>query len=168
MVADMEACVALWVEALTARDGVEPPLGTAESCRSRFELPLVSWRVLRGTSGQMLGFGLIASPGTGVPTDPPTAAHLALLAVHPAIRGRGLGVKLLATLVEDAGSAGYDAAVLHVRTDNQAATRLYESTGWRAEGPLFLHPLSGKPTQTYVLSPLKLAVRSGDALKSVG
>ncbi len=50
-----------------------------------------------------------------------------------------------------------------MRTDNAAAVRLYESTGWRPEGATFLHPLSGKPTQTYVLAPLKLAARHDDA-----
>ena len=166
--ADIDACVDLWVEALTARDGVEPPEGTAESCRSKFELPEVSWRVLRGADGRLLGFGVMASPGTGIPTDPPAAAYLALLAVHPVVTGRGFGVRLLTALVEDAEAAGCAAAVLHVRTDNTAAVRLYASTGWRPEGATFLHPLSGKPTQAYVLAPLKLAARHDDARQPAG
>lgn len=145
---DLEACVALWLEALEARDGFAPADGTADRCRGKFDLPIVSWRVLRGGDGTLMGFGLVTGPGTGRAQDPADAAYLSLLAVAPAAQGSGRGSALLASLLGDTRAAGHPAAVLHAIADNTAAMALYLSRGWTPVGEEFAHPLFGRPTVT--------------------
>ncbi|AMM20487.1 hypothetical protein AX769_10430 [Frondihabitans sp. PAMC 28766] len=150
--ADLEACVGLWLVALEARDGFAPSDGTADRCRGKFELPIVSWRVLRGDDGEVQGFGLVTGPGTGRPQDPADAAYLSLLAVAPAAQGSGRGSALLNALLGDARAAGHPAAVLHALPDNTAAMRLYLSRGWTPVGEEFAHPLFGRPTVTLAIT----------------
>ena len=151
---DTEACVQLWLAALEARDGAPAVDGTAERCLSKFAVPRVSWRVSRDDDGSILGFGLLAQPGTGGSDGPADAAYLSLLAVDPDTQGRGLGAQLLADLVADARAAGYSSAVLHALV-GMPATGLYVSRGWMPLGEPFDHPLNGRSTQTYVLDPLR-------------
>ncbi|GAA3872894.1 hypothetical protein GCM10022381_14900 [Leifsonia kafniensis] len=148
---DLDACVALWILALTAREAAPPVVGTAERARGKLAHDPVSWRVLRDEQGSVCGFGLITAPATGSPSDPPAAVYVSLLAIDPALQGRGHGAALLTELLADARKAGHATAVLHVLTSNVAATQLYLSTGWRAAGAAFAHPLSGLPSQTFIL-----------------
>lgn len=55
------------------------------------------------------------------------------LYVNPAVHGRGHGRRSLATLVDRAHDLGLDALDLEVRTDNEAALRLYRSAGFRVD-----------------------------------
>jgi ribosomal protein S18 acetylase RimI-like enzyme len=151
---DLEACVTLWLEAVAARDGAEPPYGSAERVRTKFTHPLVSWRIITAEDGALLGFGLMTVPGTGYPSDPPDAAYLSLLGVHPAAQGDGVGSLLLETLVDDARTAGYESAALHVLADNAVAMALYRTRGWSPIGAPLAHGLTGAPIQTYLKSPL--------------
>lgn len=146
--ADLEACVALWLDALEARDGQPPVEGTAERCRSKFDLPRVSWRVLRGADGGLDGFGLVTGPGTGRAQDPGDAAYLSLLATAPSAQGSGRGSALLEALTDDARAAGHPAVVLHSLADNTPAMGLYASHGWTPMGEPFAHSLTGRPTLT--------------------
>lgn len=145
---DLGSCVALWLGSLEARDGIAPPPATADRCRGKFDLPTVSWRVLRDPEGVVQGFGLVTAPGTGRAQDPADAAYLSLLAVAPAAQGGGLGTALLAALLGDVRAAGHPRAVLHVLADNEAAMHLYLSRGWSAVGDTFAHALDGRPTVT--------------------
>lgn len=147
--ADADACVALWVEAVAAREGTEPPAGTAERARSKFARPRVSWRVLRDAE-RLLGFALVTAPGTGNVDDPPEAGYLGLLAVHPAAAGRGSGRALLEAVMADAAALGLPALVLHVLIANTRAVRMYEAAGWIPDGPTQPHPLSGEPFQRFI------------------
>jgi ribosomal protein S18 acetylase RimI-like enzyme len=147
---DLDSCLGLWMAALTARDG-SAAVSAMVRARAKFDLPRVSWRVLRGPGAVVSGFGLVTLPGTGSPTDPPDAVYLALLAVDPALWGFGHGASLLSVLIADARTSGNRAAVLHVLTDNVSATSLYVAQGWRPHGDPYVHPQSGKPVQTYVL-----------------
>jgi ribosomal protein S18 acetylase RimI-like enzyme len=58
-------------------------------------------------------------------------AEMQLLAVHPAVRGRGLGRELCVTFENKARALGYRAAVLSTQPGMASAHRLYEGLGYR-------------------------------------
>jgi ribosomal protein S18 acetylase RimI-like enzyme len=147
--ADVDACVALWIAAVEARDEHPAATGTVERCRAKFSKAATSFAVARSDDG-IAGFGLVTAPGTGAAGDPADAAYLALLAVSPGAQGRGLGSRLLDVLTAESRAAGHPSLVLHVLAHNRSAVALYESRGWRAQGEPFAHPLSGELSQTYV------------------
>ena len=53
------------------------------------------------------------------------------LAVLPALRRRGVGAALLATLLEEAGARHAERILLEVRASNQSAIRLYAQAGFQ-------------------------------------
>lgn len=57
-------------------------------------------------------------------------AQLANIAVHPDVRGRGLGKQMMLHLLADARSAGMEKMTLEVRTGNTAAIDLYLALGF--------------------------------------
>lgn len=57
-------------------------------------------------------------------------AHITNLAVEPELRGRGLGRRLVRSMMESAAAEGCHRATLEVRASNTAARRLYESLGF--------------------------------------
>ena len=57
-------------------------------------------------------------------------AEVLTLAVDPAVRGAGLGRRLLHTMLDAAREAGCDAVYLDVAADNAAARGLYAGTGF--------------------------------------
>ena len=138
--------MALWIEALTQRDGDVPAEATADRCRDKFGEERVAFDVLRGEGGVILGFGLVTAPGTGRAGDPADAAYLSLLAISPTVQGGGWGGRLLEALHDDTRAAGHRRAVLHVIQDNVGAVRLYERHGWAEVATRFDHPLFGRPT----------------------
>ena len=147
--ADVDACVALWVEACAVRDGRALP-GVAERARPKFDRA-ESWFVSTGPDGAVAGVTVTTPPGSGIATDPTDACVVGLLAVAPAAQGGGLGGRLLATVTADLAHRGQVRAVLHVLVDNRPAVRLYESQGWVPWGEVFPHVLLGLPVQTYTL-----------------
>lgn len=56
--------------------------------------------------------------------------HINNLAIHPALRRRGLGTLLLHRVLEDAAGMGAPHATLEVRRSNVAARRMYEQAGF--------------------------------------
>jgi ribosomal protein S18 acetylase RimI-like enzyme len=146
--ADVEACVSLWVAACAARDG-EAFTGVAERARPKFDRS-VGWFVAEH-DGTLDGFVLATGPGSGLPSDPPDAAVLGLLAVAPAAQGRGLARALIRHVTEHLAELGHARVVLHALLDNAAALRLYEREGWEAVGQPFEHSLLGRPVRTYGL-----------------
>lgn len=76
-------------------------------------------------------------------------AHLSKFFVDARHRGHGIGRRLLAAAVEEAGRRGYQQVVLETRTAYQEAVHLYEATGWQ-RGP-DLPPDYG-PDRTYLLN----------------
>jgi ribosomal protein S18 acetylase RimI-like enzyme len=94
--ADVDACVALWVAAVGARDEHPAPIGTIERCGAKFSRAAVSFVIARSRDG-IVGFGLVTAPVD----DPGDAAYLALLAVSPRAQGRGLGSRLLDVLTAE-------------------------------------------------------------------
>ena len=61
-------------------------------------------------------------------------AHINNLAVRPELRGRGLGIKLLEAVIDEAQRLGAGSLALEVRRSNIAAQRLYARAGFREEG----------------------------------
>jgi [ribosomal protein S18]-alanine N-acetyltransferase len=61
-------------------------------------------------------------------------AHLLNLAIDSVWQGRGLGARVLATLIEDAKKTTCEVIYLEVRPSNIAALRLYERFGFRQLG----------------------------------
>ncbi|WP_165759636.1 GNAT family N-acetyltransferase [Rathayibacter oskolensis] len=143
---DHDDCVRLWLAALEARDGRAPVPGTDDRARAKLAAPAVCF-VVAERGGPIDGFVLVSTPGSGFADDPPGAAYLSLLAVHPSAQGRGLARRLLAAAERDAAAVA-DEAVLHVLVGNRAARSLYRAAGWREEGAEFPHPLSAAPVIT--------------------
>lgn len=146
---DVDACVALWVEACAVRDG-RAVAGVAERARPKFDRA-ESWIVSTSQDGTVTGFTIATAPGSGIATDPVDASVVGLLAVAPAAQGSGLGAQLLAAVMADLARRGQGRAVLHVLVDNRSAVRLYESQGWVPWGEPFPHVLLGLPVQTYTV-----------------
>ncbi len=66
-------------------------------------------------------------------------AHLHNLAVRPDLRGRGIALKLMETMIEHSRAEGAVQATLEVRPSNRAAINLYEKLGFVVKGvrPLY-------------------------------
>ena len=61
-------------------------------------------------------------------------AHICTLAVHPAMRRRGVGLMLVRALLDEAVSRGARLVTLEVRASNEAAQALYGGLGFKEEG----------------------------------
>jgi len=61
-------------------------------------------------------------------------AHITNIAVHPDLRGRGIGAGLVSAMLEDMKIHNHTAATLEVRVDNYTAIRLYEKYGFKPAG----------------------------------
>jgi len=60
--------------------------------------------------------------------------HINNVAVLPALRGRGIGTRLLQRVFEEARRLGARRATLEVRRSNEGARRLYERLGFKVTG----------------------------------
>jgi len=61
-------------------------------------------------------------------------AHISTLAVHPELRGRGIGELLLAAMLSEASRLGAGMATLEVRVSNRNAIQLYSEFGFAVVG----------------------------------
>lgn len=61
-------------------------------------------------------------------------AHVANIAIHPKMRGRGIGELLLRTLLEEAVKRGLNVSLLEVRKSNIVAQNLYRKYGYQVIG----------------------------------
>jgi ribosomal protein S18 acetylase RimI-like enzyme len=77
--------------------------------------------------GRLQAIALVTILGTGT-------AHLAQLAVHPALRRNGVGRALAADVFAFAARAGYVRISLLVASENDAARSLYRSLGLGERG----------------------------------
>ena len=88
--------------------------------------------------GRVLGGGGFGPLGDDVPTD---VCELRKMYFDPALRGRGLGRRLLETLLDAMRAAGYRKCYLETTTSMSSARRLYAALGFRqrstplGEGP---------------------------------
>jgi ribosomal protein S18 acetylase RimI-like enzyme len=145
---ESDVCVDLWVRACAIRDGKRVE-GVAERARLKFDRQVL-WLIAE-EAARVRGFALATESGSGVPTDPPAAVVLGLLAVSPDAQGTGLGRRLLRASAHGLAVRGYGQAVLHVLIDNVAAVKLYESERWQRHGDPFEHALLHRMSQTYTL-----------------
>jgi ribosomal-protein-alanine N-acetyltransferase len=76
--------------------------------------------------GQVLGYQLSTRNLLG--------AHLARLAVQPALQGRGVGRALIADLVQQAERRGLYRLTVNTQDDNAASLALYKRTGFHETG----------------------------------
>ena len=76
--------------------------------------------------GQVLGYQ--------ISTRNPFGAHLARLAVRPALQGRGVGRAIIADLVQQAERHGMSRLTVNTQSDNAISLALYEKTGFRQTG----------------------------------
>ncbi len=82
--------------------------------------------VVIADGGAMLGFGIMQYGDH--------TAHLALLAVHPAHRNKGLGTRLMDWLEKPALVAGIVRIRLEARADNPLAIEFYRRRGFEPHG----------------------------------
>ena len=61
-------------------------------------------------------------------------AHIATIAVHPEFRGRGIGKRLLAVILEDCWERGMLTATLEVRASNATAQAMYRNFAFEVKG----------------------------------
>ena len=83
-------------------------------------------RVLERADKQIDGYSIMSSGGG--------EAHILNLCVRKDIRGRGMGRRLLLTLLSDAQVLEADTLYLEVRESNKVAISLYESLGFNELG----------------------------------
>jgi [ribosomal protein S18]-alanine N-acetyltransferase len=76
--------------------------------------------------GKVLGYQLS--------TRNPLGAHLARLAVLPALQGRGVGRALVADLIQQAERHGMYRLTVNTQSDNAASLTLYKKIGFRETG----------------------------------
>ncbi|HEX2049865.1 MAG TPA: GNAT family N-acetyltransferase [Actinomycetota bacterium] len=72
----------------------------------------------------------VPGPGPYAEFDEPDAAGIRMLAVDPAVQGRGIGRALVEECIARARAAGKTLVVLHTTTWMHAARRLYERLGF--------------------------------------
>ncbi len=76
--------------------------------------------------GEIVGYGIVAM-GAG-------EAHILNICMDPAMRGRGVGRRLLMLLIERSSQAGMQDVFLEVRPSNLHAIALYQSVGFAEVG----------------------------------
>lgn len=73
--------------------------------------------------------------------------HIGRMCVLPDWRGKGVGRRLLATLLDLTRQHGMEAPILHAQT---SAIGFYEKSGFIASGPLFMDAGIAHRTMTYL------------------
>jgi GNAT superfamily N-acetyltransferase len=85
-----------------------------------------AWVGVRDAAGRLVACAAHTEHVPGVP-------HLASVATHPAVRGRGLGQAVTGTLTARALRAGAPVVTLGMYSDNAVARRMYRRLGFRGE-----------------------------------
>ncbi len=75
-------------------------------------------------NGKVVGYAICAPREDGY-------LHLLNFAVDPEYRGKGIGTKLLLSVIEEAKFLGFKGVRLEVNVNNERARRLYEKHGFR-------------------------------------
>lgn len=111
-------------------------------------------------AGEIVGSVLLYPPGAsayGAAADESTALpEMRLLAVHPAMRGHGVGTALTRECVQRLQRAGVPALGLHTTDMMQTAMRMYERMGFVRAPELDFHP-----TEKTVLKGYRLDLGQG-------
>lgn len=100
------------------------------------------FRIVRDGAGAIIATGglydLSRKPGTSARLSDRYGARktcqIARVYLDPAIRGKGLGSRIVAVLEQDAGTLGYDIAYLHADAQTPATLAFWTSRGYREFG----------------------------------
>ena len=133
---DIEAAIAVWRAANTARRGGRPiPPAREEQIRRAIAKP-DAFLLVADDAGQVVGMALgmqgLAADGAGPPI--PGLCHPSLVFVAPDRWGQGIGGRIVDVVLADARRRGYDRVQLWTHADNVRAQRLYERRGFRRTG----------------------------------
>jgi ribosomal protein S18 acetylase RimI-like enzyme len=101
-----------------------------------------------------------------VTTLGPATAHVAQLAVAPALRGRGVAAALITDVARSAHRSGYGRMSLLVSEENGPATRLYRRLGFGDAGAFVAMGTRQRPTAT-VCGPDATSISQPRRLSSV-
>lgn len=132
---EYEALAALTVSAYQALLGEDMDRGyAAELADVAARAALVDVLVALDDVGRVEG-GITYIPGPGPMAwfDGPEEAGMRMLAVDPAVQGRGVGARLIAACVDRAVAAGKARLLLHTTAPMTVAHRLYQRAGFRRD-----------------------------------
>ncbi len=104
--------------------------------------PEVSFLVAR-SGGRIVGTGAARRMAGEPETGGQPYGEIKRMYVDPAVRGRRIGERLLATLEAQLRTDGYRAALLETGRAQTAAVRLYARCGYRERGPFGGYPDNG-------------------------
>ena len=93
-----------------------------------FSLAEQAFFVLAERDGQAIGYAFATNHFNG------KLMHLVRIAVAPAARGGGVGVRLMAELIQYAQRSGAESLTLNTQQENRTAQRLYEWFGFYRTG----------------------------------
>lgn len=106
------------------------PYGSYAETLSRWFLAPFTLTLVAHQGAELAGFAMLGLPSE-VHRMPPTAELLAI-AVAPAYRRRGIGGRLLRTLLKQARRLGVQRVILHTAVENAPAQRLFGRHGFSA------------------------------------
>ncbi len=116
--------------------------------------------IVAESAGKIVGSVLLYPAGAsayGADVDERAALpEMRLLAVHPAMRGQGIGTALTRECVQRAQRAGASALGLHTTDLMQTARQMYERMGFVHAPELDFHP-----TEKTVIKGYRLSLRQG-------
>lgn len=122
-----------------AGEGIEPPVHDADDY-----VPPRGVLLLARLDGEPVGCGALRpGPADGV-------GEVKRMYVAPQVRGRRIGERLVAALLEAARGLGYRRLVLETGTEQPEALRLYERLGW-TPAPAFGHYRASPLSRCYGL-----------------
>ena len=108
--------------------------------------------VVRNADGRVVGsVALVLDGDFGEITESDEEGAFRMLAVDPAVRGRGVGELLVRTCLERARAAGKRRMILSTDPRMSAAHRLYERLGFRRLPERDWSPMPGVDLLVYVL-----------------
>lgn len=132
---EYEALAALTLAAYRQVLGVDMDAGyAAELADVATRAKLVDVLVAVDAQGGLEG-GVVYVPGPGPMAwfDDADEAGMRMLAVDPALQGRGVGARLVAACIERAAATGKARLLLHTTAPMVAAHRLYQRAGFHRD-----------------------------------
>jgi GNAT superfamily N-acetyltransferase len=133
---DVEPAIAVWRGAGAERRAGEPIPAAVEQRMRDYTATLGAFLVVADDCGTIIGMALgmpaRADDGVGPPIS--GLCHVSAVFVSPQYWGHGIGGSLMASLLSQADTRGYDAAQLWTHADNERARHLYERLGFHRSG----------------------------------